>query len=747
MDKEKHLKPASSKNSRYERMREILDEAAGDSSADYQGYGRFWNLPLEEFLQVELYGIPMIAPASSGVDTAAVVENTAEPDQPVFLNKLPCGPNSGGSSGGGSCCDPEPDTSSSCCGSKPKRVEGRGARSGLIIGLKGEFPFDGTHFPPLPWGGARVAKADILMISNWIDDGCPATDENQKEVEKKDYRARVTLGQQVTAKANRSTNTVRHENNGLKQRKNVEFLNDEEFCKWRYVHQEMMRLDAYPLDNRNYEYWARLHGNSCQHGWEQFLTWHRMFLYSFEQRCQDIIPEVTIPYWDWTMERYLDGALPKNSGKQKKYYPTFPKEVKKALPKEFLSGKAPKGYGCWLSKEAADFLVDQLGFPNKIKKLVDYYYDSGLEFFWALEQLSSIDLSKDLSLKEQIYKVLIEVNPLWTPYRYPANFYDENGKPLGIDGLEKTFHHHYPDTQEVEQILLTKNWIDFGGGPLYDQAYGVLDMNPHNTGHIWSGGMNPLHAAAVASLPPNASSQQQDFVNTIEPQFGVMFNNLTAGFDPIFWPHHSNVDRIYAEWQRSHPGQQPDDLSSPLSGLDYTVRDAMSIQRLGYEYVKSSHYFESDASIGMPRLFTEDAGVHDLVISNHRKAELVLHNVIQPGQSYSMRIFINQPDADIDTPVADNDHYAGYVSFFGHGDCIGGPGHCDPPAGLPRRFDRRPLHHNTPRNFKVDITGTVQRMVGKGHKDIQATIVVLAADRTKTPDHLRLDGLSINFHD
>ena len=137
-------------------MREILDEAAGDSSADYQGYGRFWNLPLEEFLQVELYGIPMIAPASSGVDTAAVVENTAEPDQPVFLNKLPCGPNSGGSSGGGSCCDPEPDTSSSCCGSKPKRVEGRGARSGLIIGLKGNSHLTGPIFRPYP--GVELAS-------------------------------------------------------------------------------------------------------------------------------------------------------------------------------------------------------------------------------------------------------------------------------------------------------------------------------------------------------------------------------------------------------------------------------------------------------------------------------------------------------------------------------------------------------------------------------------------------------------
>jgi hypothetical protein len=39
-------------SSRYDRVKSILDAAAGQSAADYQGYGRFWHLPLNEFLQV-----------------------------------------------------------------------------------------------------------------------------------------------------------------------------------------------------------------------------------------------------------------------------------------------------------------------------------------------------------------------------------------------------------------------------------------------------------------------------------------------------------------------------------------------------------------------------------------------------------------------------------------------------------------------------------------------------------------------
>merc|ERR1719481_1038727 len=33
---------------------------------------------------------------------------------------------------------------------------------------------------------------------------------------------------------------------------------------------------------------------------EYFLTWHRLFVYQMEQALQEIDPDVTIPYWDWT---------------------------------------------------------------------------------------------------------------------------------------------------------------------------------------------------------------------------------------------------------------------------------------------------------------------------------------------------------------------------------------------------------------------------------------------------------------
>src|SRR6202000_2333141 len=67
-----------------------------------------------------------------------------------------------------------PEQALTCCGQPLANPAPRSERSGLIKGLRGEAPFDGSQSPPLPWGGSRVAAADIETIARWIDEGCPA---------------------------------------------------------------------------------------------------------------------------------------------------------------------------------------------------------------------------------------------------------------------------------------------------------------------------------------------------------------------------------------------------------------------------------------------------------------------------------------------------------------------------------------------------------------------------------------------
>ena len=45
------------------------------------------------------------------------------------------------------------------------------------------------------------------------------------------------------------------------------------------------------------------------HGNAAFLAWHRQFLRQFELALQEIKPEVSLPYWDWTQHDTTDNIL------------------------------------------------------------------------------------------------------------------------------------------------------------------------------------------------------------------------------------------------------------------------------------------------------------------------------------------------------------------------------------------------------------------------------------------------------
>ena len=121
-----------------------------------------------------------------------------------------------------------------------------------------------------------------------------------------------------------------------------------------------------------------------------------------------------------------------------------------------------------------------------------------------------------------------------------------------------------------------------------------------------------------------------------------------------------------------------------------------------------------------------------------------LHRVPQLPRSCFVRVFLNLPDANANTPI-DHANYAGYLAIFGHGDCIGGPGHCAVPVR--GKYDLRPRSHNTPRNHRVNVTKCAKRLFEAGATTIQITLVVVGADYEEDRELLRLDGVSLNFLD
>jgi tyrosinase len=68
---------------------------------------------------------------------------------------------------------------------------------------------------------------------------------------------------------------------------------------------------------------------------------------------------------------------------------------------------------------------------------------------------------------------------------------------------------------------------------------------------------------------------------------GEMGDQRFAGWDPIFWAHHTMVDRVWALWQLQHPGDVPrrEHLRKGLNYFrDMTVADTLNYTDLGYDY-------------------------------------------------------------------------------------------------------------------------------------------------------------------
>lgn len=241
---------------------------------------------------------------------------------------------------------------------------------------------------------------------------------------------------------------------------------------------------------------------------------------------------------------------------------------------------------------------------------------------------------------------------------------------------------------------------EFGGSPAdpslqFANVMGVLENTPHNQVHNLVGGRH-----------------------------GLMTDPDTAAEDPIFWLHHSNIDRIWDEWARV-PHQDPADpdwLSHPFKFYDAQgnevsltcaeVRD-IAAQPLDYEYVMptpraagapavprgpSIPAFKAAAEMtdvtGEPRSRkpAELVGASEAPVQlsgtpvdvgvriDRRAAESALSaaGVRQPSHVYlSVQevegekdpgtvygIYVNLPDAQAEPEVVAA-HYAGAISFFG----------------------------------------------------------------------------------
>ena len=136
-------------------------------------------------------------------------------------------------------------------------------------------------------------------------------------------------------------------------------------------------------------------------------------------------------------------------------------------------------------------------------------------------------------------------------------------------------------------------------------------------------------------------------------------------------------------------------------------------------------------ALGVPTRGTREAKIYtskpvpiDFAGPDHRyvRSDLEIYGIYHGGPSYEGRIFLNNPKADQNTPRTREDGYAGSFYIFGHGGCLGDPGHCEVNEENREDYDFRSPHPLTPAKKKVTVTETL-REIAKTNKTATITVV------------------------
>jgi hypothetical protein len=123
------------------------------------------------------------------------------------------------------------------------------------------------------------------------------------------------------------------------------------------------------------------------------------------------------------------------------------------------------------------------------------------------------------------------------------------------------------------------------------------------------------------------------------------------------------------------------------------------------------------------------------------RADLVFYGVEHGGPSYEALIFIDNPEADADTPLDAGHGYAGSYTVFGHAGCFGEEGHCEPADRFTDEFDHRGPHPLTPWTRTVIVTDALKAAVrskdlDEGNAAVTVTVVPVVTEVEHPVEHM-----------
>jgi hypothetical protein len=296
----------------------------------------------------------------------------------------------------------------------------------------------------------------------------------------------------------------------------------------------------------------------------------------------------------------------------------------------------------------------------------------------------------------------------------PLYFPGRKGYPRG------TIPYPSPDKD-----LLNLPWKGFG-----------TSQDGRGSGQLESGPHNPMHGTYIG---------------------GVMARETTAAQDPIYWFLHTNIDRLYDEWQAKHQGDQCADTPDPSKitcqgQAGYTcpiggtgsgagnskwpdqsrkVKSMLCTKQLGYDYLEEEALAKSPPAAALDRFLTAEQGTpvnypFKIPSGTFETATLLLTDDVQPtGFSYVARIYLHPASARYHLG---NKQYAEKYSAGFYGEW-----------GLPAGEHEGGGHHAMPASISVDLSAKFKELA-QAHPDENWTLTIVFTRAGKTqPLHIGRD--------